>query len=71
MAPRASEVARSICNKMLHLRHLKPLSLPKPASSSTPHTPLPSPIVAVVLESYDAYDWQGSSDALTDWLNAR
>ena len=42
---------------------------PSPASNF--HEPLPSAIVSVVLHSYDSHDWQQSSDALTDWLNAR
>lgn len=31
----------------------------------------PSPITAQILSSWYKYDWQNSSDALTDWLNAR
>lgn len=38
---------------------------------SRAHEPLPSPIVGVVLEAWDAHDWNNSSDAMTDWLNAR
>ncbi|CAC9887309.1 unnamed protein product [Aureobasidium pullulans] len=43
------------------------------ASSSTtaPLTCPPSPITAQILESWYEYDWRNSSDALTDWLNAR
>lgn len=41
------------------------------STASAAHQPLPSPVVQVVLESYDSRDWQSSSDALTDWLNAR
>ncbi|THY74307.1 hypothetical protein D6C94_05022, partial [Aureobasidium pullulans] len=43
------------------------------ASSSTtaPLTCPPSPITAQILESWYQYDWRNSSDALTDWLNAR
>ncbi|KAK3116565.1 hypothetical protein LTR53_002933 [Teratosphaeriaceae sp. CCFEE 6253] len=42
-----------------------------PSAVSLVHTALPSPLVRVVLESFDAQAWDGSSDALTDWLNAR
>ncbi len=60
-----------------HLRlltHLAPAS-PSAVSSSeeprAPYSPLPSPIARIVVESFDAHDWEHSSDALTDWLNAR
>ena len=39
--------------------------------ASAPYSPLSSPIARVVLESWDSHDWNSSSDALTDWLNAR
>ncbi|EMC91454.1 hypothetical protein BAUCODRAFT_329308 [Baudoinia panamericana UAMH 10762] len=42
-----------------------------PSAASEPNAPLPSPITKVLLDSYDAYDWNHSADALTDWLNAR
>ncbi|KAK5173565.1 uncharacterized protein LTR77_002246 [Saxophila tyrrhenica] len=43
-----------------------------PASPrSTAFEPLPLPVVKVVLDAFDAHDWSHSSDALTDWLNAR
>lgn len=49
---------------------LSPLTT-QAATASTAHQPLPSPVVQVVLQSYDNHDWQSSSDALTNWLNAR
>lgn len=42
-----------------------------PSASSSANQALPSPIVRVVLESYDSHDWNRSSDALADWLNGR
>jgi hypothetical protein len=42
-----------------------------PSTTSLPNAPLPSPVVRVVLSSYDSHDWNQSSDALTAWLNAR
>lgn len=41
------------------------------SAASAVHEPLPSPVVKVILESWDQYEWQGSSDALADWMNAR
>lgn len=42
-----------------------------PSTISDSNEPLPSPMVAVVINAWDSHDWQGSSDAFTDWLNAR
>ncbi|KAH9825370.1 amidase signature enzyme [Teratosphaeria destructans] len=62
---------------MFNLRpspRLKPRPAPLPLERPSPSSdPLPSPMVRVVLSSYDSYasSWNGSSDALTDWLNAR
>lgn len=45
------------------------------SASSVPDKPElvcpPSPITAIILSSWYKYDWANSSDALTDWLNAR
>jgi hypothetical protein len=41
------------------------------SAASGTHTPLSEPITEVVLDCWDRYDWQNSSDALTDWINAR
>jgi hypothetical protein len=38
---------------------------------SAVHEPLSSPVTEVMLDSWDRYDWQGSSDALTNWMNER
>lgn len=38
---------------------------------SAAHEPLSSPVIEVILDSWDRYEWQGSSDALTDWMNER
>lgn len=59
-------------NKMLGL-HPKPATSCTPSPASAASQPLPSPMVRVILDSYDAHaeTWAGSSDALTDWLNAR
>ncbi|TKA77613.1 hypothetical protein B0A55_03134 [Friedmanniomyces simplex] len=56
--------------------HLRPTPPPQIytsslSPSSRPHAPLPSPLVRVLLASYDARDWHHSADALADWLNAR
>lgn len=40
------------------------------AASST-HEPLSAPITVVILDSWDRHDWNRSSDALADWMNAR
>lgn len=56
----------------LHLPCFKaaqPSYQPCPASSTS--EPLPSPIAKVVLDAWDAYDWNHSSDAIADWLNGR
>ncbi|QIW97735.1 hypothetical protein AMS68_003253 [Peltaster fructicola] len=37
--------------------------------TSRDHIPLP--VVEVILGSWDRYDWQRSSDAITAWFNAR
>lgn len=57
---------------------LPPFLRPKPKSlytgpspASKPHTPLPSPIAAIVLTAWDEHDFAGSADALANWLNAR
>lgn len=42
-----------------------------PSTTSDSHEPLPSPLVAVVVNAWDSHDWKNSSDAFTDWLNAR
>jgi len=41
------------------------------SAASAVHEPLSSPVTAVILDSWDRYEWQGSSDALTDWMNER
>ena len=41
------------------------------SSASTAHSALPKPIETLILESWDSYDWQKSSDALADWINGR
>ncbi|KAK4546224.1 hypothetical protein LTR36_002361 [Oleoguttula mirabilis] len=46
-------------------------SLYTPSTTSATNQPLPSPMVKVLLDSYDSHEFQQSSDALTDWLNAR
>lgn len=55
-------------------------SRPRPTTSSSSSSsskitfePLPAPVASVVLQSWDdhASSWQGSSDALADWLNGR
>lgn len=52
-----------------HRPTLKAIYSPGPAS--TGHDVPPSPVVAIVLASFDRLDFGKSSDALTDWLNAR
>jgi hypothetical protein len=41
------------------------------STASETNTPLSDPITEVVLDCWDRYDWQNSSDTLTDWINAR
>lgn len=41
------------------------------SAASETHMLLPSPVMNVVLDCWDRYDWRNSSDALTDWINAR
>lgn len=43
----------------------------KPKSTTTPNTPLPSPVTTLVLQAWDKYAFGQSADALTNWLNAR
>ena len=45
----------------------------QPATSTAEdgHEPLPSPIERVLLNSWDTYEFYGSADALTNWLNER
>jgi hypothetical protein len=38
---------------------------------SAVHEPLSSPVTKVILDSWDRYEWQGSSDALAEWMNER
>lgn len=39
--------------------------------ASQPHEPMSSPLIRVVLEAWDTHEWNNSSAALTNWLNAR
>ena len=41
------------------------------SNSSATNEPLPSPMVNVLLQSWEEHDWQHSAAALSDWLNAR
>lgn len=41
------------------------------SAASAVHEPLSSPVTEAILDSWDRHDWEGSSDALTDWLNER
>jgi hypothetical protein len=41
------------------------------SSASTGHAALIPPIETIILQSWDSYDWQKSSDALADWINGR
>lgn len=41
------------------------------SAASAAHEPLPEAIVQIILQSYDEFEWAGSSDALASWLNAR
>jgi hypothetical protein len=41
------------------------------SSASKAHPALPQPIETLILQSWDSYDWQKSSDALADWINGR
>ena len=40
-----------------------------PASQA--HSPLPEPVAVVLLQCWDDHEWQSSSDAIADWVNAR
>lgn len=42
-----------------------------PSAASESHQPLPYPVVEVLLACWDQREWRSSSDALTDWINAR
>jgi hypothetical protein len=42
-----------------------------PSAASALHAPLDQPMVDVVLSAYDSYDFGGSADAITAWLNGR
>jgi len=57
-------------NITVAMRHTTKL-IYAPSAASLLHTALPSPLVQVVLNSYDSHNFDGSSDALADWLNAR
>lgn len=50
-------------------RPTNPVYVPSPSSIS--NQPLSTPIVKVVLDSYDSHNFDRSADALTDWLNGR
>lgn len=39
--------------------------------ASTTEEPLPEPVADVIIQCWDSYDWLTSSDALSDWYNAR
>ena len=41
------------------------------SAASAYNEPLPSPVRQVLLEAWDAHDWEHSSDAITSWLNGR
>lgn len=48
----------------------------KKATAITPDPPavwgtLPDPVAKVILQCWDTFDWRSSSDALSDWYNAR
>lgn len=42
-----------------------------PSETSLANEPLPSPMVNVLLEAWDSHEWNHSSSAITNWLNAR
>ena len=50
-------------------RHPKPIYTPSATSAAS--QPLPSPMVKVLLDSYDNNSFDQSADALTSWLNSR
>lgn len=52
-------------------RRSAPPPVRSPPQASIKNEPLPSPLVRIVLQCWDEHDWHRSSDALTDWLNAR
>jgi hypothetical protein len=52
-------------------RSSPPAPVWSPSQVSVKNEPLPSPMARVILESWDEHDWHQSSDAMTDWLNAR
>jgi hypothetical protein len=68
---------KSAKTKMLAINPLRKLTKTKrtaiyeTSSASTAHPALPQPIEALILQSWDSYDWQKSSESLTDWINGR
>jgi hypothetical protein len=70
-----SSGVRSAKNKMLAIiplrRTTKPTARYETSTASTAHSALPPPIETLILQSWDSYDWQKSSDALADWINGR
>jgi hypothetical protein len=63
----------SLSLKSLQIRKTTTSSTSSSNSSSTTklEAPLPSPMVRVVIDSYDTHKWDHSSVALTAWLNGR
>ena len=49
----------------------KPAPIYTMSAASIAHQPLPSPVAKVLLKCWDTYNFDNSSDALTDWINAR
>ncbi|KAK4500279.1 hypothetical protein PRZ48_008468 [Zasmidium cellare] len=46
-------------------------SIYAPSQTSLPHQPLPADVAQVLIHEWDSRDWNQSSDAFADWLNAR
>lgn len=66
----ASFAVRQATQTMPLLRS-PPTPIYLPSGTSIKNEPLPSPMARLVVQCWDEHDWQQSSDALTDWLNAR
>lgn len=68
-SPDKPTVMKFCCN--LHSILTSSEAQPAKPAVSTAFEPLPSPVVAIALESFNCKDFGHSAEALTAWLNAR
>ena len=67
----SSRMGRGTFRSMLDIENPWKKPTYTPSTVSEAHEPLPSPVTSIIIDCWDTYDWQNSSDALTNWINTR